>query len=116
MGKDKRGINPADAFRREEKKRQQKRNAVQKHALQEVRSLLNDVTKIDAEIEKVQAQSAENRLDKSLKDRIIELKKMRDVAEKKQRIDSQLGRGVPTAPSAASQAPTTQSELLFAFS
>ncbi len=80
MGKDKKGVNPAEAFRREEKKKQQKRNAQQKQAVKEIRTLLNDPDKIEDEIQRVQKQSDENRLDKSLKDRILELKRMKDIA------------------------------------
>ena len=54
--------------------------------MQEVKELLNDPQKIQAEIDKVQKESDANKLDKGLKDRIKELKSMKVIAMKKQKI------------------------------
>eukprot|EP01037_Dinobryon_pediforme_P025246 gene25246-27320_t len=55
-------------------------------------TLLNDPNKIDEEIEKTQRLSEENLLDKSLKDRIRELKMMKTVALKKKLVDAASGK------------------------
>jgi hypothetical protein len=54
MGKGEKGLNPADAFRRAQKKQDIKKSKKQQAELKEVRSLLNDSSKIEAEIEKYQ--------------------------------------------------------------
>ena len=61
-------------------------------SLKKVRTLLNDPEKIDEEIERTQRLSEENLLDKSLKDRIRELKMMKSVALKKKLVDIAVGR------------------------
>eukprot|EP01035_Chromulina_nebulosa_P018331 gene18331-24022_t len=83
MGKEKKGLNPADAYRREQKKIQFKKNRVEKQKVKEIRELLNDPKKIQLEINKLQKESDENKLDKSLKDRIKELKEMEAIALRK---------------------------------
>ncbi|CAM9477400.1 unnamed protein product, partial [Ectocarpus fasciculatus] len=117
MGKGK-PLNPADAFRKEQKKKDAKRNAKVKANIREVNNLLNNPQKIQEEIDKVQKESDENRLDKGIKDRIKELKRMKEVSMKKQqcrealsgggaRVNSSVeasthaghsGRGAPSAP------------------
>lgn len=89
MGKDKREMNPAEAFRREQKKAMAKRNKESKKKVAEVRNLLNHPDLIQEKINILQKQSDENRLDKTLKDKIKEMKEMYDIALKKQQ------RGIP---------------------
>lgn len=88
MGKEKKGINPADAFRKEQRKKEVKKLKKEREVVREVRSLLNNPDKIDEEIAKVQRQSNEYKLDKSLKDRIVELKRMKEVALQKEQINA----------------------------
>lgn len=114
MGKDKKGINPADAFRREEKKKAIKKAQQQKKEVKEVRSLLNDPTKIDEEIAKYQKLSNESRLDKSLKDKIEELKQMKTIALRKQQIEVIQGKrprsDLPTTSETVQSLPTSSSQ------
>ncbi len=86
MAKDKKERNPADAFRKEQRKKEIIKAKKERTIVNEVRGLLNDPRKIDEEIEKVQKQSDEFKLDKSLKNRLLELKHMKTVALKKQQI------------------------------
>ena len=95
MGKDKKILNPADAFRKEQRKKELQKTKKDRVVKKEVRTLLNDPRKIDEEIERVQKLSEENLLDKALKDRIKELKMMKSVALKKQIIDVNIGRIKP---------------------
>lgn len=83
MGKGK-TLHPADAFRKEQKKKEAKRNAKTKATVREVNKLLSNPQKIQDEIDNVQKESDANRLDKGLKDRIKELQMMKSVALKKQ--------------------------------
>ena len=76
MGKGK-TLHPADAFRKEQKKKDAKRNAKTKANIKEVNDLLSNPQKIQEEIERVQKESDANRLDKGLKERIKELKMMK---------------------------------------
>lgn len=86
MGKDKKGLNPADQFRREQKKHDAKKNKISKQKVQEVRDLLNHPSKLEEKIKQLQKESDENRLDKSLKDQIKQYKEMYDIALKKQKL------------------------------
>ena len=81
MGK---GLNPADAFRKEQRQRELKKAKEKKKVQQEVSALLSDPNKIDEEIVKVQKQSDENRMDNGLKIRLKELYQMKSIALKKQ--------------------------------
>ena len=84
MGKDKKEKNPADAYRKELRKKELLKLKKERIVVKEVRDLLNDPLKIDEEIKKAQKVSDENKLDKSLKDRIKELQRMKEVALTKQ--------------------------------
>jgi hypothetical protein len=92
MAKDKKGVNPAEQFRKQQKKKGIKKAQEQRKVVREVRSLLNDPEKIEVEIVKYQKLSNENKLDKSLKDKILELKNMKSIALKKQQIEIVQGR------------------------
>jgi hypothetical protein len=92
MAKDKKGVNPAEQFRKQQKKKGIKKAQEQRKVVREVRSLLNDPEKIELEIVKYQKLSNENKLDKSLKDKILELKNMKSIALKKQQIEIVQGR------------------------
>lgn len=101
------GSNPMDSFRKEQKKKEQKKAKEVRDSAREIRDLLNNPGKIDEEIEKVQKQSNENKLDKGLKDKIVELKRMKEVALQKQRIDAAQGkRVVQKETSSATAAPS----------
>jgi hypothetical protein len=93
MGK--KALNPADQYRKEEKKKAAKKNAKVKATIREVNDLLNNPQKIQEQIEQVQKDSDENRLDKGLKDKIKELKMMKNVAIKKQMTKDALTGGAP---------------------
>jgi hypothetical protein len=98
MGKDKKGLNPADAFRREQKKHDAKKNKVAKQKVQEVRDLLNNPSKLEEKIKELQKESDENRLDKSLKDQIKQYKEMYEIALKKQKLGGTADAGDYDAP------------------
>lgn len=100
-----------DSFRKEQKKKESKRAKETRDSAREIRDLLNDPSKIDQEIEKVQKESNENKLDKGLKDRIIELKRMKEVALQKQRIDAAQGKRV-NKPEASSQSSAYGSQAI----
>jgi hypothetical protein len=86
------GLNPADQFRKEQKKKEIKKSKKEQEELSKVRELLNDSSKIEAEIVKLEIQSQENRLDKGIKDKIKELKAMKVIALKKEQIREQTSR------------------------
>lgn len=77
MGK---GLNPADSFRKQEKKKDIARNKKQKAAVKEVQVLLNDPSKIEAEITKVAKELEGNKANKTLRDKLAELQRMKEVA------------------------------------
>ena len=85
MAKDKRDINPAEYARREQKKRELKKNKIEKKKVAEVRSLLNDPSKLEEQIAELELEYSKNRLDKSLKEKVNQLKEMLVIAKKKQR-------------------------------
>ena len=89
MGK---GLNPADAFRKQEKKQQIARDKKQKAALKEVRGLLNDPDKVDAEMARVAKELQGNLANKTLKDRLKELQRMKEVALMKRKREDLLRR------------------------
>ena len=95
MGK---GLNPADAFRKQEKKQQIARDKKQKAAVKEVRVLLSDPEKVDAEIAKVTQELQGNLANKTLKDRLKELQRMKEVALMKRKREDLL-RKPDSAPS-----------------
>lgn len=82
MGK---GLNPADAYRKEQKKKEIKKSKKEREKVREVANLLNNPEQIENEIRRVQKESDANKLDKGLKDRLKELKAMKIVADRKQR-------------------------------
>ena len=92
MGK---GLNPADAFRKQEKKQQIARDKKQKAAVKEVRVLLSDPDKVDAEIARVSKELQGNLANKSLKDRLKELQRMKEVALCKRRREDLLRKPDP---------------------
>ena len=95
MGKGAKNIHPTDAFRKEERARELKKNKkikAQERALQE---MLSNPQKIEDEIKKLQKESDENRLDKTLKDKIKEMKNMLIVANRKQKSKEATSRPLP---------------------
>ncbi len=84
MGKDKKEKNPMDAFRKDQRKKELLKLKKDREVVKGVRDLLNDPRKIDEEIAKAQKISDENKLDKTLKDKIKELQRMKDVANTRQ--------------------------------
>jgi len=100
MGK--RDRNPVDAYRKEERQRELKKQKKVKEARQEATILLNNPDKIEEIIQKLQAQSEENRLDKTIKDKIREYQAMKSIAMKKQALNPAFsvqgeGQGLSTA-------------------
>ena len=89
MGKDKH-YNPADVERKRAQKAFKTKTKKKEEALRETRELLMDPGKIQAQIDSVQAESNNNRLDKSLKEKLVELKKMKDVALRNVKRESSL--------------------------
>eukprot|EP00636_Phaeomonas_parva_P019126 CAMPEP_0118853608 /NCGR_PEP_ID=MMETSP1163-20130328/2133_1 /TAXON_ID=124430 /ORGANISM="Phaeomonas parva, Strain CCMP2877" /LENGTH=142 /DNA_ID=CAMNT_0006786187 /DNA_START=175 /DNA_END=599 /DNA_ORIENTATION=- len=59
MGK---GLNPADAHRREQKRREKKKNQKQRNLSREVRTYIDDPNKCRAEINRLEAQGRTKRL------------------------------------------------------
>ena len=100
-------MNPADALRKEERKKELKKNKKTRVIVQEVKVLLDNPQKIEDEIQKLQLESDSNKLDKRLKDRIKELKMMKSVALKQQQIKIATGGGKAPAASGATAASTT---------
>lgn len=92
MGK---GLNPADEFRRQEKKKELAKSKKSRAAVKEVQALLNDPAKIEAEIQKVSLELEGNKANKSLRDRVVELRRMKEVALGKRRHDAGGGTGTP---------------------
>ena len=103
----KRGLNPADQFRKIKKKQEIKKGKEKEAALRETRDLLDNPEKIEQEIQKVQSEWDSSKLDKSLKDRVAELKMMKAVALKKQKIKGATG-APPSTALASSQPPPLQ--------
>ena len=64
MGK---GLNPADQFRKEQKKKEIKKSKNEQAELQKVRELLNDPVKIREEIEKLEKESQANKQPRACK-------------------------------------------------
>jgi len=91
MGK---GLNPADAYRKAQRQKELKKAKEKRQLQQEVSSLLNDPHKIDEEIQKVQKQSDENRMDNGLKNRLKELQQMKAIALRKQQQAKLLNKSV----------------------
>lgn len=86
MGKDKKDSNPVDSYRKQQKKKDIQKSKRDKKAVHEVKSLLNDPKKVDAEIAILQKEYDQNKLDKGLKERIKELNVMKNLAEKKEKL------------------------------
>jgi len=80
MGK---GLNPADQQRKLEKKKAIEKHKKQRAETNEVRSLLNDPSRIDDELQKLRSESESNKLDLNLKNKIKEMQKMKDIAMNK---------------------------------
>lgn len=97
--------NPADVFRKQQKLKEQKKLKKEREFSRGVAELLKNPDKIEEEIQKVQKQSDENRLDKRYKDRLKELHMMKSVALKKQELaghgkSDATSKAVPTSSSA----------------
>ena len=85
MGKDK-ALNPAEQFRKEQKKKEIQKSKKEQKELHKIQELLNDPRKIEEEIEKLRKESEANRLDKSIKDKIKEYSTMLELAVKKEKL------------------------------
>ena len=96
MVKGERVVNPAERQRAKEAKAFKDKTKKKEAELKRVRDMLNDPALIDVEIEKVQKESQENRLDKGLKDKLSELSRMKEVALQKQQIKIATGKRAPT--------------------
>jgi hypothetical protein len=92
MVKERNQMNPAEKERRDEAKAFQKKTKRVQAAEREVRDMLNDVSKIDTEIAVMEEKSVAMRMDKGIKDRIVELQRMRAIAVKKQMIKDAAGK------------------------
>lgn len=85
-------LNPADVFRKKERKKDLKKCKENRTVVRAVRELLSDPNKIEEEIQKAQKESDGSLLDMGLKDRVKELKMMKSVALTKQKIDIASGK------------------------
>ena len=85
-------LNPADVYRKEQRKKDLKKCKENRTVVRAVRELLSDPNKIEEEIQKAQKESDGSQLDRSLKDRVKELKMMKSVAVTKQKIDIASGK------------------------
>ena len=90
MGK--KELNPADVYRKQQRKKELKKCKETRNVVRSVQELLSDPNKIEEEIQKAQKASDASALDKGLKDRIKELKMMKTVAVTKQKIDMASGK------------------------
>lgn len=90
MAKDKKGLNPADQHRKEERKKELQKNKKKQAEQKAHQDLLSNPQKIQEEITKLQKESDENRLDKGLKDKIRDLKLMYSVAEKRAKAEGRV--------------------------
>jgi len=80
MGK---GLNPADAERKAQKKKDIAKFKKQRAETNEVRQLLSDPDRIDEQLQNLKKESESNKLDLNLKNKIKEMQKMKDIAVKK---------------------------------
>ena len=85
-------LNPADVYRKQQRKKELKKCKETRNVVRSVQELLSDPNKIEEEIQKAQKASDASALDKGLKDRIKELKMMKTVAVTKQKIDIASGK------------------------
>ena len=85
-------LNPADVYRKQQRKKELKKCKETRNVVRSVQELLSDPNKIEEEIQKAQKASDASALDKGLKDRIKELKMMKTVAVTKQKIDMASGK------------------------
>lgn len=115
MGKDKKGLNPADAFRKAERKKELqkgKKVIAEKKAFQE---LLSNPKKIEEELRALQKQSDENRLDKGLKEKVKEMQSMLNVArmraEAEGKKDTMSSSSVSSAAASSAAMPRPQSVI-----
>jgi len=90
MGKGKKELNPADKFRKEERKKELKKNKKVKEEARQFQDLLSNPLKIKEEIQKLEIASAENRLDKGIKDKLKELNSILNIAEMRASADTKL--------------------------
>jgi WW domain binding protein 11 len=85
-------LNPADVYRKQQRKKELKKCKETRNVVRSVQELLSDPNKIEEEIQKAQKESDASALDKGLKDRIKELKMMKSVALTKQKMDIASGK------------------------
>ena len=104
-------LNPADVYRKQQRKKDLKKCKENRNVVRSVQELLSDPAKIEAEIVKAQKASDESALDKGLKDRIKELKMMKSVAITKQKIDVASGKTDRDAASKIREAEMLQRDL-----
>ena len=83
MGKEKKGLSMADKFRKEERKKEIARSKKKQAQEKAHRDLMSNPEKIEVELQKLQKESDENKLDKGLKEKIKEMKLMLQVSQKK---------------------------------
>ena len=82
MGKgQKKALNPADAFRKEERKKELAKNKKRLAAERERQELFSNPEKLREELGKLQRESDENRLDKGLKEKIKEVVHVLDICD-----------------------------------
>ena len=85
-------LNPADVYRKQQRKKDLKKCKENRSVIRSVQELLSDPNKIEEEIQKAQKESDGSQLDRGLKDRVKELKMMKSVAITKQKIDIASGK------------------------
>ena len=90
MGNGKKELNPADKFRKEERKKELKKNKKVKEEARKFQELLSNPQKIKEEIQKLEIASAENRLDKGIKDKLKEMNSILNVAEMRASADTKV--------------------------
>ena len=86
MGKGKKdSINPADAYRKEQKKKEIKKNKKERQQTRELTTILRDPSKLSEEVKKLEKEVRSNPIDNQLRQRLGQFRGHLAVLMKKQR-------------------------------
>ena len=110
MGKGKKdSINPADAYRKEQKKKEIKKNKKERQQTRELTTILRDPSKLSEEVKKLEKEVRSNPIDNQLRQRLgqfrghlaVLMKKQRDEERELQARREELEPASSSAPAAA---------------
>mmetsp|Transcript_5138 Transcript_5138/g.7108 ORF Transcript_5138/g.7108 Transcript_5138/m.7108 type:complete len:395 (-) Transcript_5138:119-1303(-) len=85
-----REMNPTDAYRKQQRKREIKKNRKERKKVREVSALLRDPEKIMAEIHKMEAMDQQGMLDHRLRHKLLQLRQTYSAVVRRQRAQGQL--------------------------